>query len=77
MAAWPWLGKYCNYPGIGVPLASYPNLARWIMAVEERPAYRRVHEPFKLLFKAGLVAQRTASASSLDRFFGRGEYFRV
>jgi GST-like protein len=77
MAAWPWLGKYCSYPGIGVPLASFPNLARWITAIEERPAYRRVHESFKALFKAGLAAQRTASASTLDRFFGRGEYFRV
>ncbi len=77
IAAWPWLGKYANYPAIGVALASFPNLSRWIVAIEERPAYRRIHDSFKALFKAGLAAQSAASVSTLDRFFGRGEYFRA
>ena len=77
MAAWPWLGKYCRYPGIELPLDSLPHLSRWIRAVEERPAYQRVHETFKELFKAGLDAQRATSPDMLDRFFGRGRYFRA
>jgi len=77
MAAWPWLGKYCRYPGIELPLEVLPNLSRWIRAVEERPAYQRVHETFKQLFKAGLETQRAASPGMLDRFFGRGAYFRA
>ena len=77
MAAWPWLGKYYRYPGIELPLEALPNLSRWIRAVEDRPAYRRVHETFKGLFKAGLDAQHAASPDMLDRFFGRGRYFRA
>ena len=76
MAAWPWLGKYCRYPGIELPLDAYPNFTRWSRAVEQRPAYERVHETFKALFKSGLDAQRAASPDMLDRFFGRGRYWR-
>ncbi len=77
MAAWPWVAKYYNTKGIELPLASFPNLSRWITVIEQRPAYQRIHESFKALYKAGLAAQRAASTDTLDRFFGRGEYFRA
>jgi GST-like protein len=77
IAAWPWLGKYHGYRGFELDLAKFPNLARWSAAIEQRPAYQRIHEPFKALFKAGLAAQSTASADALDRFFGRGKYSRA
>jgi len=77
IAAWPWLGKYCRYPGIALPLDAHPHLCRWISAVEARPAYARIHETFKALFKATLDAQREASPDELDRFFGRGRYSRA
>jgi hypothetical protein len=47
------------------------------LAIEQRPAYQRVHEPFRALFKAGLAAQAGASPDQLDRFFGRGAFFRA
>jgi GSH-dependent disulfide-bond oxidoreductase len=77
MAAWPWLGKYHGYAGIKLELADFPALARWMTAIEQRPAYGRIHETFKELFKAGLAAQRAATADQLDRFFGRGAYLRA
>jgi GST-like protein len=71
IAAFPWLGKYHGYRGIELDLAKFPNLERWIATIEQRPAYQRIHETFKALFKAGLAAQAAASADALDRFFGR------
>jgi GST-like protein len=77
IAAWPWLGKYHAYRGIELDLSSFPNLARWIAAIEQRPAYQRIHETFKALFMAGFAAQANASTDALDRFFGRGKYSRA
>ena len=77
IATYPWAGKYHNYKGIELDLAKYPQLSRWIAAIEHRPAYRRVHEFFSQLFKTTLQTQRGADGDSLDRFFGRGRYFRA
>ncbi len=76
IAAWLWLAKYYKYKGIELKLASFPNLARWFQAIEQRPAYQRIHEPFNALFKQGLEEQHNADPAALDRFFGRGAYFR-
>lgn len=76
IATWPWAAKYYNYKGIELRLADFPNLSRWITAVEARPAYQRIHDFFSRLFKEGLQAQRAANPRDLDRFFGRGEFFR-
>jgi GSH-dependent disulfide-bond oxidoreductase len=77
IAAWPWAAKYYNYKGIELRLAEFPNLSRWIAAIDHRPAYRRIHDLFSQLFKEGLQEQRTADPDDLDRFFGRGPYFRA
>ena len=77
IAAWPWLAKYYNYKGIELRLASFPNLSRWITAIEQRSAYRRIHESFSALFKAGLADQRVANPDALDRCCGRGPYLRA
>ncbi|EEF26935.1 glutathione-s-transferase theta, gst, putative [Ricinus communis] len=77
IAAWPWLAKYYNYKGFERRLSDFPNLSRWITAIEQRPAYGRIHELFKALFKEDLGHQQTASADELDHFFGRGRYFRA
>lgn len=77
IATWPWAGKYHNYKGIELKLADFPNLSRWITAIDARPAYRRIHEFFSALFKEGLQRQRGVEPEYLDRFFGRGRYFRV
>jgi GSH-dependent disulfide-bond oxidoreductase len=77
IATYPWAGKYYNYPGIELRLADFPHLSRWIAAIDARPAYRRIHDSFNRMFKAGLQAQRNAPTEDLDRFFGRGSYFRA
>ena len=77
IAAWPWAAKYHNYKGIELRLGDFPNLSRWIAAIDERPAYRRIHDSFGQLFKEGLQEQRIARPDDLDRFFGRGRYFRA
>jgi glutathione S-transferase len=58
--------------GIELRLEAFPHLARWIDAIERRPAYQRIHEPFRQMFKRGLAAQASATGAQLDRFFGRG-----
>jgi GSH-dependent disulfide-bond oxidoreductase len=77
IAAWPWAAKYHNYKGIELRLGDFPKLSRWIAAIDQRAAYRRIHDVFGRLFKEDLQEQRTASPDHLDRFFGRGRYFRA
>jgi GSH-dependent disulfide-bond oxidoreductase len=74
IATWPWAAKY--HKGFEVKLASYPNLSRWIAAIEARPAYSRIHAFYGALFKEALQRQRETDHDHLDRFFGRGSYFR-
>lgn len=76
IATWPWAAKYYNYTGFQIPLVEFPNLSRWIKAIDERPAYRRIHDTFKALFKEGLQQQCEANPDDVDRFFGRGRYLR-
>lgn len=77
IATYPWAAKYHNYKGIELALADFPQLSRWIAAIDARPAYRRIHDFFSRLFKDSLQAQRAATPDALDRFFGRGRYFRA
>jgi GST-like protein len=74
IAIYPWAGKYRNYPGFDATAAHYPHLARWIAAVEARPASLKTNEFYSRLFKEGLRDKDSSDPRSLDRFFGRKKF---
>ena len=75
MATWPWvrsheLLKLDNY-------AEYPNTARWVAAIAERPAAKAmVRTEGEIRVQDGQAFQG-ATPDDMDRFFARGKYARV
>lgn len=72
VATFPWLR---NIPGFMGPdaMAKYPNVARWVKAIDERPAVKAA------LAKVDAVRAQTtpfdkAAADALDKMFGRGKF---
>lgn len=69
IAAFPWIARYPRT--LGVDMTRQPAVCDWIARIEARPAQQSIDALCKQLFKAGLVAQTSASAQGLDQFFGR------
>ena len=69
MAAFPWLGKYPKT--LSIDMGRRPSVQAWIDAVRARPAWQRIDEHTRALFKQGLAQQKEARTEQLDRFFGR------
>lgn len=72
VATFSWLRAAPNILGAD-SLAKLPNIARWIKAIDERPAVK------KALAEVDAVRARTtpfdkAEAATLDRLFGRGQF---
>jgi GSH-dependent disulfide-bond oxidoreductase len=72
VATYPWLRMLPTLPGQEAA-AKLPNIARWVAAINERPAVK------KALAEVDAVRARTtpfdkAEPAVLDRVFGRGEY---
>jgi GSH-dependent disulfide-bond oxidoreductase len=72
IATFPWMR---NIPALIGPeaMAKVPNIARWVKAIDERPAVK------KALGEVDAVRARTtpfdkAEAATLDKVFGRGEF---
>jgi GST-like protein len=72
VATFPWLR---NIPALIGPdaMAKYPNVARWVKAIDERPAVKAA------LAKVDAVRSQTtpfdkAPAETLDKVFGRGKF---
>ena len=72
IATFPWLR---NIPALIGPdaMAKLPNIAKWIKAIDERPAVK------KALGEVDVVRGRTtpfdkAEAATLDKVFGRGQF---
>jgi GST-like protein len=75
MATWPWarnheMLKLDNY-------AEYPNLARWVAAIDARPAAQRMIQKQSEIQVDDGKAFQNATADDMDRFFARGKYARV
>jgi GST-like protein len=75
IATWPWarnheMLKLDNY-------AEYPNLARWVAAINERPAAQRMIQKQSEIQVDDGKAFQNATADDMDRFFARGKYARV
>jgi GST-like protein len=72
VATFPWMRNIPMLIGAEA-MAKLPNVARWVKAIDERPAVK------KALAAADDVRGRTtpfdkAEAATLDRVFGRGQF---
>jgi GST-like protein len=72
VATFPWMRAMPNILGAEAQ-AKFPNIARWVKAIDERPAVK------KALAEVEAVRARTtpfdkAEAVTLDRVFGRGQF---
>lgn len=75
VATWPWvrnheLLKLDNY-------AEYPNVARWVGAIGERPAAKKMIQTEQEIRNHDGKAFQGATPDDMDRFFARGKYARV
>lgn len=76
MATLPWIANFHRYAWAGIDIGNYPQLARWINAIHERPAYQASYPLFQTLAKETLSAQRNGDPEQVDRYLGRGRYSR-
>jgi GSH-dependent disulfide-bond oxidoreductase len=72
IATFPWMRAIPSIIGAEA-MAKLPNVARWVRAIDERPAVK------KALAEVDAVRARTtpfdkAEAGALDRMFGRGQF---
>jgi GST-like protein len=75
VATFPWLWRHPTM--VGLDAAAYPHLQRWVGEVRARPGFQRVHGAYKALVEADTADMRSADPDVLDRFLGRGRWFRV
>jgi len=75
VATFPWLWKH---PGmLGLETSEYRNLNRWLEQVERRPGFARNYGEYRALVGLDRVDREAASEDDVDRFLGRGRWFRV
>jgi GST-like protein len=75
IAAFPWLWRH---PGmLDIDTTGYAGLARWLAEIEVRPGFRAHYDEYKALVKLDRADRDAATPDDIDRFFGRGRYFRV
>ena len=72
VATFPWMKAMPNILGAEAA-AKFPNIARWVKAIDERPGVK------KALAEVDAVRARTtpfdkAEAATLDKLFGRGQF---
>ena len=73
MATFPWLWKH---PGIlGIDIARYPNLHRWIERIRARPAFARAQEAYKPMVDVDRADVASADPDTIDRILGRNDWF--
>ena len=75
IAAFPWFWKH---PGmLGIDTEPYAGMRRWIAEIEGRPGLLAHYEQYRELVRLDRIDRENASTDSMDRFLGRGRYFRV
>jgi GST-like protein len=75
VASFPWLWKH---PGmVGIDTQGYAGLNRWIAEIETRPGLLAHYEQYRDLVKLDRADREAASGDDVDRFLGRGRWFRV
>ena len=73
MAAYPWVSRYEFHD---IAMAEHPAIARWLAAIEARPATQRFAAVFERMVEGDMPKRNAATADDFDRYFGRGVYSR-
>jgi len=75
IAAFPW---FWRHPGmVGIDTTPYEGLRRWMKEIEVRPGFRALYNQYVDLYKVDGPERERATPDQVDRFLGRGAYFRV
>jgi GST-like protein len=72
IATFPWLRNIPALLGADT-MAKLPNVARWVKAIDERPAVKKAMAEVDAV-RARTTAFDKAEAASLDKLFGRGQF---
>jgi GST-like protein len=75
IATLPWLWRHPA--NLGLDMAAYPNIQRWIGEIRARPGFKRGHERYKTLVEADTADVARADPEVMDRFLGRGRWLRT
>jgi GST-like protein len=71
IATWPWARMHDM---LKLDFAEFPNLARWVDAVAERPAAHRMVAKQAEIQPLDGAAFQGATPDQIDRFYARGKY---
>jgi GST-like protein len=75
IAAFPW---FWRHPGmVGIDCTPYTGLRRWMGEIEIRPGFRALYDQYVALYKQDGADREKATPDQVDRFLGRGDYFKV
>ena len=75
IAAFPWLWKHPEM--VGIDTSSYAGLQRWVGEIETRPGFLVHYDEYRELVRLDRIDREQASEDDVDRFLGRGRYWRV
>ncbi|MGE4220199.1 MAG: glutathione S-transferase family protein [Alphaproteobacteria bacterium] len=73
MAAYPWVRRH---EFNDIDLGEHPNVARWLAAIEARPAIARYMARLAEVDRGDTERRNAAQDDDLDRYFLRGRYAR-
>lgn len=72
VATFPWLWRHPAM--LGIDMAPFPHLARWIAEIGERPGLKRVHNRYRELVRIDSADMAAADPDMMNRFLGRGRW---
>lgn len=72
VATFPWLWRHPTM--VGLDMAQFPDMQRWVSEVRERPALARVHDRYRQIVQTDRADLAAAGPDVLDRFLGRGSW---
>ena len=75
IAAFPWLWKHPER--FGIPTSDYAGLQRWCAELEQRPGFLAHYDQYRELVRLDREDREQASPDDVDRFLGRGRYWRA
>ena len=73
MAAYPWIRRHEFH---AIDMAEHPSIARWLAAIDSRPATQRFEAVFDRMVEHDMPKRNAATKDDFDRYFGRGAYSR-
>jgi GSH-dependent disulfide-bond oxidoreductase len=72
VATFPWLWRHPTM--LGIDMAAFPNLTRWIAEIRERPGLLNIHGRYREIVRIDMEDMAAADPDMMDRFLGRGAW---